>query len=728
MKVTQEDLIQIVEQASTLTEQLSNSFIPDQTTINEQLINSRWETWCQLVAQGNAEKFAKRLAWDGLDSNSVDTLFGSVRLADAKHLPVWTQTLREALEIDWETAYAGASHCLDAEKPIPFEEVYLPFICVARQKLIAQAGSNWQLLSPTLERQLLVRLASLCAQSLELEFSLFKALKQSAFTLLWGQGIVSTTHYQNFVNSLRMGELLSFFQKYSVLARLVAIATNMWVEEKAEFLQRLASDLPIIKETFQQDPDQIVDIKLNLSDLHNQGRSVIALTFASGLKLVYKPRTLGLESAYFQLLAWCNQQEVLLPFKIVKVIDCKTYGWMEYVEHLPCADAAAAQRYYQRAGMLLCLLYMLQATDCHQENLIASGEHSVLIDLETILQPVACEIDPKISEVGGAQYEATQQFFDSVLRTGLLPRWEFGAGGNAEDISGLGGVGEEIYIRKQKWQNINTDSMSVKYESEILPAEANTLSLNGVTLSPNDYVNEIVDGFRQMYDFLSERQEVLLANDSPLAAFTHQKVRFLFRNSQVYGDVLNKTLNPKYLQHGVDRSIQLDVLSRALLVADEKPSVWLLLALELHALEQMDIPYFVADSSSNALTINPVVIEGYFKQPSCDRMISCLRHLSDADLAQQISIIQGSFYSRIARSMTNVTPNNPGLDLDAIAPLTPAQLVQEAVEIGKQLQQRAIYSGLHSNEVHLGLCSGTLKGAATQTKPFGCTSLACNPL
>lgn len=708
MEVSQQDLIKIVLEASTLSERLGDKFcIVDESTINEKLINSRLEAWCQVVAQGNSEKFAKRLAWDGLDCNIVASVLGDVCLADAQQLPVWAETLQEALQTDWETAYAGVSRCLNTEKPIPFEEVYLPFVYVARQKLIAKVDANWQLLSQavciTLERQLLVQLVSLCAQSLEGEFSLFKALKQSAFTFLWGrlQDIGANEQYQTFVKNLKTGELLSFFQKYSVLARLVATAMELWVEEKAEFLQRLASDLPIIQQTFLEDTGQVIDIELNLSDLHNRGRSVIALTFASGLKLVYKPRGLGLESAYFQLLTWCNQHFVqaldatfLHQFKILKVINCNTHGWMEYVEHLPCADEAAAQRYYQRAGMLLCLLYMLQGNDCHHENLIASGEHPVLIDLETLLQPVASEIDPKIEEVGGAQYEANQQFFDSVLRTGLLPRWEFALGGKAEDISGLGGVGEEIYVRKQKWQNINTDSMAVKYESEIQPAEANTAFLNGVTLSPNDYVDEIVDGFRQMYEFLSERQEVLLATDSPLAVFAHQKVRFLFRNTQVYGDVLHKALNPKYIQHGVDRSIQMDVLSRAFLAADNKLPIWSLLAVELHALEQMDIPYFVADSSSNALTINPdLVIEGYFKEPSYDQMISHLRQLSDADLAQQIAIIRGSFYSRTARSMTNIAPNNcPGVDLDAIATLTPAQLVQEAIEIAKELQQRAIYA------------------------------------
>ncbi|WP_414543910.1 type 2 lanthipeptide synthetase LanM family protein [Nostoc sp. CCY0012] len=696
MEVSQEDLIKIVEEASTLTERLETRFIPNETSADEKLISSRWEMWCQVVAQENPEKFAKRLAWDDQNSKAVGTVLGSVYISEAQKLPLWAETLQQALRTDWETAYTSASRCLDAEKPIPFEEVYLPFVYVAQQKLIAHVGASWQLLSQAVhirvERQLLLQLVSLCTQSLELEFSLFKALKQSAFTLLWGQGldISSKEQYQTFIKDFKIGKLLSFFQKYNVLARLVATAMDIWVEEKTKFIQRLALDLTTIQQTFQEDTSQIVAIQLNLSDLHNRGQSVISLTFASGLKLIYKPRGLGLEIAYFQLLAWCNQQFVLLPFKLVKVIDCKTHGWMEYVEHLPCEDEAAAQRYYQRAGMLLCLLYVLQGNDCHHENLIASGEHPVLVDLETLLQPVAQVIDPKIEELGGAQYQANQQFFDSVLRTGLLPRWDFAPGGKAEDISGLGGVGEKISVKRQKWQNINTDGMALKYELDIMPAQANTLLLNEVALLPNDYVNEIVDGFRQMYQFLSERQEVLLATNSPIAVLAHQKVRFLFRNSQVYADVLNKALNPKFLRHGVDRSIQLDVLSRAFLKADTKPPIWPLLAAELQALEQMDIPYFVADSSSDALRVNDLIIEGYFKEPSYDRMISCLKQLNDANLAQQIAIIRGSFYSRVASGMTSAASTSTVLDLDATIPLTQAKLVQEAVEIAKELEQRAI--------------------------------------
>ncbi len=636
MQVSQQDLLKIVEQASTLSERLGDRFIPEESQINEKLITSRWEAWCQVVAQGNPEKFAKRLAWDGLDSSAVASVLGSVRLTDPKHLPVWAETLREALQTDWQTAYTSVSRCLNSEKPIPFEEVYLPFVHLARQKLIAQVGTSWQLLSEAvhiyLERQLLLQLVFLCGQSLDLEFSLFRALKRSAFTFLWGrqQGSGSNEQYQTFVKDLKTGKLLSFFQKYSVLARLLATTIDFWIEEKAEFLQRLASDLPTIQQNFREDTDQVVDIQCNLSDLHNRGRSVIALTFASGLKLIYKPRGLSLEAAYFQLLSWCNQHFLetlhgtsLHPFKLVKVIDCKTHGWMEYVEHLPCEDKVAAQRYYQRAGMLLCLLYVLQGCDCHQENLIASGEHPVLVDLETLLDPRAPEVDPIKEE--GAKSLANQQFFqDSVLRTGLLPRWEFeGDGEKAHEVSGLGGSGGEIPIQWPKWQNINTDNMALEYESRIMPPQANLPFLNGITLSPNNYVNELVDGFQQMYQLLSERKEALLKTDSPLSILAHQRVRFLFRPSKVYSHVLSKTLHPKFLGHGVVRSIELDVLSRAFLVADAKPLVWPLLAMELQALEQIDIPYFVANSSSDALCVNlDLIIEGYFKEPSYDWVIS----------------------------------------------------------------------------------------------------------
>ena len=45
------------------------------------------------------------------------------------------------------------------------------------------------------------------------------------------------------------------------------------------------------------------------------------------------------------------------------------------------------RRFYHRQGALLALLYVLDGTDMHYENLIAVGEQPVLVDVETLFHP-----------------------------------------------------------------------------------------------------------------------------------------------------------------------------------------------------------------------------------------------------------------------------------------------------------------------------------------------------
>lgn len=46
-----------------------------------------------------------------------------------------------------------------------------------------------------------------------------------------------------------------------------------------------------------------------------------------------------------------------------------------------CHSREEMGRYYYRSGILLCISYLLGA-DLHYENLIAYGEHPILVDLE----------------------------------------------------------------------------------------------------------------------------------------------------------------------------------------------------------------------------------------------------------------------------------------------------------------------------------------------------------
>ncbi|MEQ9356933.1 type 2 lanthipeptide synthetase LanM, partial [Coleofasciculus chthonoplastes] len=700
------ELVRIVEQACSLTERLATGEISSNPA-EDTLVKSRLEKWCQTAAQGDLEKFQKRLAWDNINLSTVSRILGHISLSGTQKLPNWVETFQAGIEaaasISIETLERQSSiprnrvkseddnaistfhpkkpgfltdvlepgkaySFLDPQNPIPFEQIFLPFIQVARDKLIALTGDNYPSLTATacanLERSLLVSLSSLCSSSMELKFSAFRAKRQSTLSRLLGQSQNSytKTHYRAFIQQmLPGGGLLAFFQDYPVLARLVATVTDFWVDATGEFIQRLTADWSNIQQTFQPDMElgQVNSINPCKSDPHNQGRAVIEVSFTSGLKLIYKPKDLGLDVAYFNILNWCNQHFIqsphfpsLQPYKLLKVLNRATYGWVEFVEYLPCQNPAEIKRYYQRAGQLLCLLYVLGANDCHHENLIAWGEHPVLVDLETLMHHPFREIAGQARKEGAEAVSLAQRrLMDSVMGTGLLPHWHLGSDKRtAYDLSGLAGFGnQETSDQIPKWENINTDRMVLTHETAKMSSQTNAPSLAGVIPSPNEYVNELVDGFEHKYRFLVAHREALLATDGPLVALSHQRVRCLFRPTQVYASVLQKSLHPQYLRDGVDHSIELEVLCRPFLGTDLKHPWWRILKAELQTLEQLDIPYFAADSDSDALpVVKSEVMVQCFAQPSYTQMIANIQRLNQDDLAQQVAIIRSSLYLFVA--------------------------------------------------------------------------------
>jgi lantibiotic modifying enzyme len=255
MQVSQKYLINIVERASTFRERLNNASsnnIPDQKSLDDRL-----EKWCQIAAKGNRERFQKYLNWQDLDFNTVSQNFETRCLTNENVLPPWTETFKEVLQAASFPLDSSDTKILDPEKPQPFEEILIPFIKVARKKLRDRVSFSYKLLSEeaclALEHSLLQRLAHLCALTLDLEFSIFRFSSGAfAFNNLTGQfsNNPPKEKYTEFVKHLLSGGLLSFFEEYSVLARLMSTATDFWVDFMSEFLMRLASDWTQIQTTF----------------------------------------------------------------------------------------------------------------------------------------------------------------------------------------------------------------------------------------------------------------------------------------------------------------------------------------------------------------------------------------------------------------------------------------------------------------------------------------------
>lgn len=699
-----DSLKEIVERACTLTQRLAGRLPSEGSQFEPNQTGARLEQWKKNAAGGHQAKFEEYLNWNGLDISSINEILGPVRLEAGTALPGWAATLGVVLETAAQTRPEEAlPRYFDPELPIPFQEILIPFIEVARRKLETRLGESYHLLADqahaSLERYLLLTLSRLSCQALMTDFKVFCATRQIS-TLFFNpppvEGNFSCKLYLRFVKGMLEGNLLTFFREYSVLGRLMATALDQWLASVGEFGERLAADWPEIEQVFAsgQKLEQVSMADAGLSDNHNGGRTVFKLQFSSSLKLIYKPKALGLEREYNRLLDWLNAQGAPLALKTFEVLPKSNYGWVEFVETGACQDREAVQRYYRRMGMLLSLVHLLDGTDCHYENLIASGEHPVLIDTETLLHPKVPFL-PAPGEKG--RFMAIMELIEnSVLRTAILP---VSSGEDEQaDYSALAAITEqESTYHLPEWQNVNTDSMLLTFEKIAITPSHNVPKLEGSTIEPGAYLEELVDGFREMYHFLLEHRLELLAPEGPLAPLAGQKVRFLFRNSKVYGLLLNNLLQPKFLREGIDRSLLLEGLGKAFILYDTRPDFWPLLQAEREAMEQMDIPLFstIADSDTLPLSTGET-ITNWITTSSYELVQDRLRQMNKAAIEAQMEIIRGSVYAHTSNQkpvLTNTVPvANPLTGMDTTLPLTQAEMVEEALNIAREINRRAIWS------------------------------------
>lgn len=660
------------------------------------LIEERLNTWSKLL--GGEQQFKQRLQWDGLELTTVRKLLETAKFREYYTLPSWAETLKELIETSaasWLTLEGEGNSPLDSQNPLPFEDFYLPFILVGRSKLSTglSANSPLALLSQeayaALERSLLQQLVNLGTETLLFEFNTFREANPPANQTTAQDSRIS---YNNFFKNLLKDGGLAFFNRYPVLGRLIATTLDLWVESTTEFIQRLQQDFSAIELTFSEQASlgKVQTIETSLSNPHHGRRSVLALTFSSGIKLVYKPKDLGLDVAFNQLLDWCNHQETSLTFKLTKILTRQGYGWVECIEQQPCDNQAAVQRFYQRAGMLLSLLHLLGASSCDNQNVVASGEYPILIDADLLMHPVEQSLN-----------ESEHWFKYSVLHTGFLPGWEGDTySANPQDSSVLGNIWPKQINSSREWKFINTDGMHLAPNTVIIPAGTNVVILDGKTVSPKNYVEEIVTGFEEIYHLLSKNREMLLGEESPLGALQLLKSRFSLRPTLTYGMVSKRSLSPQYLRNGADYSILIDFLSRHYLMGEENLDFKELLGAETRSLQQLDIPYFTVSCNSDALELpSAQPIKHFFKTSSYQRLIAKIQSLDEKDLARQINLIRASFYAKYA----HLTKNSAALqgNLSQFSSLNPDELLAEAIAIGNSLVASAIHTGDGCNWIDL---------------------------
>ncbi len=274
----------------------------------------------------------------------------------------------------------------------------------------------------------------------------------------------------------------SALRVFPVLARLCGLSRDGWRRHCHALASRLARDLG--------EPAAALEILGSAAALPP---SAIGLTLASGRRIVYRTRDQRIGAWFIELCRELNERGLRAPLHLRRVEPRAGYAWDERVEPAPCEGPDAVRAYFVRVGELARLLSLLRAVDMHRRNVVAAGEHPVIVDFDGLFRPMA----PERSSLERTPFS-----------TGLLPMWVTGERGRPALNGGgiqLGG-GVQPFARE--------DGGAKRYKPETSPATA--------PASPYTHRQDILDGYDAMEELLGRvdlRPRMEAAASLPVRAF-----------------------------------------------------------------------------------------------------------------------------------------------------------------------------------------------------------------
>ena len=591
--------------------------------------------WRNAVDPYTSGAWERRISWGGLVGNGEPA-------AGTHPTASWVREL----ELIRSTDRSATTQLAEIDSGVPFAHALQPV--VDRAWVPLQAASDSARLttcaSADLRRVLLHRLSEIASQPLGRLFSGNRTLVDVAFAHIADGKYAGSVmaRYGRFCQVQLESGFGSLLAEFPVLGRLLATVIAHWSDACHELLARLTTDRAAMERAFGIRRDATIScLASGLSDLHRAGRSVVVVAFGDDHQLVYKPRSVDIEARFQDFVA--TMGAVLPPdsYRRLVVLALDGYGYVEHVASQVATGPEALTRFYRNAGRVLAILYLLGATDCHWENMIAVDDQILLIDAETLFEGVPFpSVDRSPSE---AKSLVADSIAGSVLRTGMLPEWISVGPARSLDISALGAPGaEEPQTLRPSWCFTNTDDM-VWGERPVEPSQPACLPVGAGNPNPLcEHGDDLVAGFEEVLAALRQPHVREQARAS-IEAFRGARRRVVVRPTRTYVLLQNQALDPDALRHPDERALQLERLARAYIGGEEKPRTWPLLQHEIAALESLDVPYFEGVVGSPDLLVgDDVVIKGYYEKEGLREALSRLEGLSEAECRWQGRLIRGA--------------------------------------------------------------------------------------
>lgn len=424
------------------------------------------------------------------------------------------------------------------------------------------------------------------------------------------------------------------------------------MENKKNYLEAIKRDFALDKKVIEQllntNLGKIKSMETGHGDVHQHGKSAAIITFENETKLMYKPRSGGMDIAFERLISHFNTANIGKDLRVPKVYDCGDHCWVEFIAHTPCQTKEELTDYYIRAGELLAFMYILNGADLHFENIIAQGAYPILIDLECLF-----------NDICSGQY--------NVLKTALIPVLRFGKNGDEPyDVSGFGAIGtQKLDNQAWVWKYIGKDALSLERGVGVFKAEHNLPVYNNKKYTPGNFLNEIIKGFTIVCDWVQSLSQELNNDDHPFIGFKDQIFRILPRGTKTYMNIIENSLVPDVL---ITENLRLESIKKdsnqTYYNIENKKYKDEIFAKEIDAIMRLDVPYFVGNTSKKHIKeCNSLVTDHFFENTPYEIILSKLKHLNQKEVDHQIAMITSAFAARYSINTTYNIQEKKGEDI-----------------------------------------------------------------
>ncbi|WP_141743294.1 type 2 lanthipeptide synthetase LanM, partial [Bacillus thuringiensis] len=228
----------------------------------------------------------------------------------------------------------------------------------------------------------------------------------------------------------------------------------------------------------------------NLGDYHNNGKRTILLEDKFNNKVILKPVDLKNSILYHSLINQLNK-DLNTNIFIPQVVNKRNYGYMEYINHESCESTEQIKDYYYNLGVVLSVMYLINGSDIHNENIIAKQSSPVIIDFETL----GSTLNPSITE-------ETSSFIlsNSVLNSRMLPIKFSGGREVIRDYSAIGRVMKNLVKTIKIKNEFTSNPIEIKEETIVEDKVQNLPFFNGDIYEYDNYIKDIIKGFDDAYN------------------------------------------------------------------------------------------------------------------------------------------------------------------------------------------------------------------------------------